>query len=301
MNELFDKLIIRFTFTAIVVITLFLYKHAHRLFYSRTQGPVIQKFFPSQNAADSFHLFSRILGIGIIFSELYFNMENGFFMASIDFLIVAISTFIIYLGSLYVIESIVLYNFEYSDEVIKKNNLPYSIICFSHALGIAFNLKIIIRVASESLMILLFLWPLTMVLLGLASKTYSFISKLKFENLLINKNMGVSISYMGFFLGCSLVVASSLNNELTEIRAYTIQVVLKLLLSAIILPIFLYGLKYLFNLKDHISIIDNAGDKETGDVDVNFGLHEGANFFTSCLLTVVVTGQIYFGSFYPSF
>ncbi len=301
MNELFDKLTLRFIFTAVILIALFLYKHTHRILYPSARTQILQRFFPSRNSADSFHLFSRILGIGIIFSEFYFKMDQGFLIATFDFLIRAISAFILYLGSLYVIESIVLYNFEYNDEVIKRKNLSYSLICLSHALGVALNLKIVLKVASESLIMLIFLWLLTMVLLGFATKTYTLMSRLSFNRLLLQKNMAVSVSYMGFFLGWSLIISSSLNNELLEIKWYTIQVILKILLSLIILPIFMYGLKYLFNLENDI---EKDGKSETQDlinVDVGYGIHEGACFFTSCLLTIVITGRVYFGNFYPVF
>ena len=296
MNELFDKLTLRFIFALVILAGLFLYKHTHRILYPSFKSRMFQRFFPGRNPTDNFHLLSRILGIGIIFSEFHFNVGQGLFMASFDFFVRSMSAFVLYLGSLYIIEGIVLYNFEYKDEIIRAKNLSYALVCFAHAVGIALNIKAILHAASESLIVLFFLWLLTMVLLGLATKAYPLTSKLNLNGLLVQKNMAVAVSYTGFFLGLSLIIASGLDNPLNEIRWYTIQIILKILLSLIILPVIIYGLKFLFKLENK-----NENTQDMANVEVGYGLQEGTSFFTSCLLTTVLTGQIYFENLYPIF
>ena len=123
MNEIFDKLVLRFVFIITIFLAIYAYKHLHRIIYPSLNRQIFQKFFPSKNEADTLHLFSRILGMGIIFSEFFFLMDQGFSYALLDFSLRAVFAFIIYLLSLFIIESIALYNFEYSGEILKRRNL----------------------------------------------------------------------------------------------------------------------------------------------------------------------------------
>ena len=301
MNELFDKLILRIVFAVFICVVLVLYKYAHRILYPTARQQIFQNFYPSKNSADTLHLFSRLLGVGIIFSEFYFKVSNGFAFATFDFLVRAVIGFAIYLVSIFVIESIVLYNFEYHDEVIKRKNFPYALISLSHALGAAYVLKTILKVASSSMIMLVFLWLFALVLLGFATKTFPIMSKLSFNRLLIQKNLAVAISYMGFFWGWALIISSALNIELIDIKWYSIQVILKILLSLIILPLFIFGIKFLFKLQDDLEKANKGESIDLNNVEVGYGIFEGVTFFTACFLTIVITGQVHFGTFYPIF
>ena len=135
MNELFDKLILRMVFALFLCLTLVLYRFVHHLIYPSNKGHIFSKFYPSKNSAESLHFFSRLLGIGIVFSEFHFDLDQGFLFAVIDFLIRAVVGFLVYLVSLYTVESIVLYNFDYHDEIVKRRNMPYALIGIAHALG----------------------------------------------------------------------------------------------------------------------------------------------------------------------
>lgn len=302
MNELFDKLILRIVFTAFVCLTLILYRFAHNILYPSNKGIIFQKFFPSKNSAESLHFFARLIGIGVVFSEFHFTLSEGFLYAMMDFFIRAVSGFLVYLISLYTIESVVLYNFEYHDEVVKRKSVPFALIGLAHVLGISLILKVILKTSGSSLVMLLFLWLFALVLIGFATKTFPIMSKLSFNRLLVQKNMAVSVSYFGFFMGWSLIVASSLNTELTQIKWYSIQVVLKILLSLIILPLFTKGIKLIFNLNDDLDKLVKVEDQQDNtNVEIGYGIYEGATFFTSCFLTIVITGRIQFGDFYPTF
>ncbi|WP_372651197.1 hypothetical protein [Halobacteriovorax sp.] len=302
MNELFDKLILRIVFTLFLCGILFLYKYAHSFLYPSSRTQIFKRFFPSKNSADTIHLFSRLIGIGIIFSEFYFTMSDKFYLVLIDFFIHATLISFIYLVSIYIIESIVLYNFEYHDEIIKRKNISYALISFSNSIAVAYILKGVSSVSQSSVIILLFLWLLAMVLLGFSTKSFSLISKLSFNRLLVQKNLAVAISYLGFIWGWALVINSSFDHELLNIKWYSIHVILKLILALIIIPIFRSGLIFIFKLQDDFNL-DNK-NKVTGSdssAEIGYGVYEGSIFFTSCFLTTVITGNINFGNFYPVF
>lgn len=146
MNELFDKLILRVVFTLFLCLVLFLYKYAHSFLYPSSRHQLFKRFFPSKNSSDTLHFFSRIIGVGIIFSESSFNMSEGIYYALFDFMIQSITICGTYLLSIYIIESIVLYNFEYHDEIIKRKNFSYSLISFANSLGLAYIIKTVVSV-----------------------------------------------------------------------------------------------------------------------------------------------------------
>lgn len=302
MNELFDKLILRIVLTVFICLILYLYKYAHVFLYPSSRQQLFKRFYPSKNSPDTLHLFSRILGIGILFTEFRFFMAEGFWFALLDFFIQAISACTLYLASIYIQESIVLYNFEYQDEIPKRKNFSYSLICFTHAIAMAYILKTIISVSEGSLVNLAFLWLLSMVLAGFASKTYSIMSKLSFNRLLVQKSMALSLSYLGFTWGWTVLIAGSLRHELIDIKWYGIQVILKLVLALIILPVFIKGLKMIFKMQDDLVLIESIeGKMEHDEVDLGYGVFEGAIYFTAAFLTTVITENIIFGDFYPIF
>lgn len=301
MNELFDKLILRFVFTLFLCGAIFLYKYAHTFLYPTARNQLFRRFFPSKNSCDTLHLFSRIIGIGIIFSEFYFNMSDGIYLALLDFSVDALIASTLFLGSIYIIESIVLYNFEYNDEITKRKNFAYALVCFAHSLGMAYIVKTVIAVSQTSLVMVFFLWLFAIVLVGFATKSYSLISKLSFNRLMVQKNLAVGASYLGFIWGWSLIIASSLQHELNDIKWYSIQVILKILLSLIIIPFFKKGLVFIFNFQDDLLEKNSEGKLVNSQAELGYGVYEGAIFFTSCFLTTVITGNIHFGTFYPVF
>ena len=117
MNELLDKLILRIIFSLFIIVLLAAYRFIHTFFYPSTRGDVLKKFYPSQNTAYSLQFFSRIIGVGIIFSSLFFHLNDGLGFAMLGFAIQTILAFILYLLSIYILESITLYNFEFDDDV----------------------------------------------------------------------------------------------------------------------------------------------------------------------------------------
>lgn len=300
MNEIFDKLILRIIFALYLCGILFFYRYAYSFLYPSVRTQMTKRFFPAKNLADTIHLFSRVIGVGILFSQFEFLLDHGFLIALFDFLLFATIGIFLYIVSTYLIESIVLHSFEYQDEVIKNKNVAYSIISFSHAIGVAYLINVVLSVSKQSLTMLIFLWLFAIVLIGITTKAYSYVSKLHFNRLLIQKNIGLSLSYSGFFLGLSIIISGALQHELIEIKWYAIHVILKTILALIIIPIFLKGLELIFHIQHDFNPQDQVSDSDVRDERViGYGLYEGAIFFTSCFLTKVITEQVLFGTFYP--
>jgi uncharacterized membrane protein YjfL (UPF0719 family) len=301
MNELFDKLILRIIFTLFMIFMLYAYRYAHVILYPSAKQKLLKRFFPAQNSSETIHLMSRILGIGIIFSEFYFFISDGIVFALIDFFIEATLAFCLYLISIFILDSIVLYNFEFEEEILKKKNFAYALVTLAHSLCTAYLIKVVLAVSNHSMIMFIFLWLFGIVLIGFSTKTFSHLSKLPFNRLLVQKNLGVSISYLGFLFGWTIIISSALNNELADVSWYSVQTLLKIVLSLIIIPIFRKGLLFVYRLQEEITpeIISEASDKQVKSL--GYGVFEGISFFSSCYLTTVITGNINFGTFYPVF
>jgi len=302
MNELFDKLIVRIVFSIFVCMMMVLYKYLHLIFYPSSRRKLLKKIYASKNPADTLHFYGRILGICIIFTQFQFTLSEGIWYAFLDFFIHGIIIFSIYLLSIYVIESITLYNFEYADEIQKRKNLGFAIICFANAISMAMVAKTILAVGKESFTMIIFLWLFGMVVLGFGSKAFPLVSRLGFSKLIISKNTTVAISYSGFIFGLTIIITNALDHQLTEIRYYIILVILKILLSTIIFPLFKYGILLAFKMKDELKEIARDGQlDELPDPTLGHGIFEAGTFLAACFLTQVITNNIDFGTFYPVF
>ena len=140
LEEQSDKLIIRIIFVFVVIGILYVYKYAHRILYPTTRNQIFKKMYPSLNSADTIHYLSRIIGFGIIFSYIQINVSNGIALSLFSLIFQSIVIMVIYLLTLFVGESIALYNFTYLDEINKRkkyglcNYLFFSVYfyCFAH-------------------------------------------------------------------------------------------------------------------------------------------------------------------------
>ena len=301
MNELFDKLILRVIFTFFIIFILYSYRYIHAALYPSSKQKILKRFYPAKNSSETVHLMARILGIGIIFSEFYFFISDGIIYSLLDFFIESSLAFLLFLISIFILDSIVLYNFEFEEEILKKKNFAYAIVTLAHSLCSAYLIKLVLAVSNHSIIMLVFLWLFGIVLLGFSTKTFSLISKLPFNRLLVQKNLGTSISYLGFLFGWTIIISSSLNNQLDEVSWYSIQTLLKIVLSLIIIPIFRKGLIVIFRLQEEVSqdLLSETSDNQIQSL--GYGVFEGVTFFSSCFLTTVITGNIHFGTFYPVF
>ena len=176
MNEIFDRLIVRILLVFFVSALFLVYKYAHFLFYPTTRRQISKVFDPSENPADTIHLFSRITGLAIVLSALNFDETGGFFLSLFHFITWGFLNSIIYLISIYLMESIILYHFEYKDEVLKKKNIVFGVVSMTHAISLSFVIREIIKQSENSFIILLILWLMSIVILGFTGKYFSFIS-----------------------------------------------------------------------------------------------------------------------------
>lgn len=300
MAEIFDRLIIRLLLAGFVCLMIYLYRYAHVLFYPSVKRQVLHRINPAENPADSLHLFSRLIGIALIFSSITFNETSGFFLSIFHFAVWGSIAIVLYLLSLYIVESIVFYNFDYTDEILKRKNMSYAVISFCHSIVIAFLSRTVMMEAENSLIILLVLWLYMLVIVGFSIKYYTFISRLSFNRLLIQKNLSLCFSYGGFSLGAGLIIASCFDQEHYDITIYCIQVLLKTILSLIIFPIFKKGLFYIFPVK----LGDSTRTDQQVDLDrqsLGYGFYEGAVFIAGAILTTMIVNRIQFGTIYPFF
>jgi uncharacterized membrane protein YjfL (UPF0719 family) len=298
MAEIFDRLIIRILLAGFVCLMIYLYRYAHVIFYPSVKRQVLKKIHPADNPADTLHLFSRVIGISIIFSSISFNETSGFFLSLFHFAVWGTIAIILYLLSLYIIESVVFYNFDYTDEILKRKNMCYAFISFCHAIVIAYLSHTVMIEAENSLVILLVLWLYMLVIVGFSVKYFSFISKLSFNRLMIQKNLSLCFSYGGFSLGAGFLIASCFDQEHYDITVYVIQVLLKTILSLIIFPLFKRGLAKIFPVK--------VGDGDENHVDtdrqsIGYGIYEGCLFVSGAILTTMIVNRIQFGTIYPFF
>lgn len=300
MAEIFDRLVIRLLLAGFVCLMIYLYRYAHVIFYPTVKRQVLKKIHPAENPADTLHLFSRIVGIAIIFSSITFNETSGFFLSIFHFAVWGTIAIVLYLLSLYIVESVVFYNFDYTDEILKRKNMSYAFISFCHALVIAYLTRTVMIEAENSLIILLVLWLYMLVIVGFSVKYYTFISKLTFNRLLIQKNLSLCFSYGGFTLGAGFVIASCFDQEHYDITVYCIQVLLKTILSLIIFPIFKKGLVRIFPIK----LGEERGLEGHIDNDMQslgYGFFEGCVFISAAILTTMIVNRIQFGTIYPFF
>ncbi|MFP5459185.1 MAG: hypothetical protein ACLGG7_10655 [Bacteriovoracia bacterium] len=300
MNEIFDRLLIRFILVGVVCGVLFIYKYAHALFYPTVKQQVTKRFYPAQNPADTLHLFARLIGFTVILSSLGFDESHGIFLSIFHFLVWGTLTCALYLISLFVIESIVLYNFEYKDEILKRQNLSYALVCVSHAIAVAHVTRAVVDQSENSLVILLVLWLLSMVFLGFGAKYFALLSKLNFERLITQQKTTAAFSYLGFTLGLGWLIGESFEQEHYDITMYCVQVLLKLLLALIIYPLFKLGLEYVFRTRIYAA----GPDQVHQDVDQQnwgYGFYECAIFVASAILTSMIVNHIQFDTIYPFF
>lgn len=302
MNEIFDRLIIRVIFSVFILLLIFLYRYAHRVLYPSAKKQLFRKFYPSQNSADSIHMFSRIIGICLIYSTLGFNENTGVFVSLFHFFVWGILSFSIYLLSIYLTESISLYNFTYTDEILKRKNMSYAVVSFSIAVCIATLVRKVVIESEFSIILLVMFWLYALVLFGLCIKMYRFASRLKFNQLMIQKNLGLAFSFSGYLFGINTIILTAFNQEHLDIKRYAVQVTLSVLLSLIIFPIFQKGIKFIFKIQEDLSSQEsNYQVNEVETPEIGYGIYEGIVFYSSALLTSVIIGQVQFGIIYPFF
>lgn len=298
MNDILDIFLIRIFFVLVVCGLIFIYKFFHFFLYPSSKNQFLKNFYPSQNPAETIILFSRILGLGLIFGKFTIFLNQGFFFATFDFILSALITFFLYALSIYILESIVLSNFEYVNEVTRKNNICYALVSAAFSLGIPVIFQVYLTHSvfnyAHNIVYIIFMWFFTIVLLGFAVKSYPFASKLNFENLLGQKSYALGLSYFGFFSAWIIIIASALNQPIRDIKQYGFELVLKIILSLLILPLFKLMLNFIFRIQEDLDI--KHSEEKSYLPSYGFGIYEGVLLMTSAYMTTLVTSNIKFPS-----
>jgi hypothetical protein len=178
--------------------------------------------------------------------------------------------------------------------------MSYAVVSFCHAIVIAYLTRTVMLEADNSLIIMLVLWLYMLVIVGFSVKYYTFISKLSFNRLMIQKNLSLCFSYGGFSLGAGFIIASCFDQEHYDITIYCIQVLLKTVLALIIFPLFKRGLVKIFPIK----LGEERGHEGLADTDMQslgYGFYEGCLFIAGAILTTMIVNRIQFGTIYPFF
>lgn len=293
MNEIFDKLLVRVLFSILIIISLLIYKYAHYIFYPRGRKQLFRKIYPSENPSDTLHLFSRIIGISIIFSSLEFNEFTAIGAGIFHFFVWSIFSLVLYLVSLYIMESIILYNFTYMDEILKKKNMTYAVVCLAIAVNLSFLIRLIISESNKSLIIMIILWLFALVMFGFATKLYQFVTKLSFNKLIIHNKIALGLSYSGYLVGVTTILCTAFINETHNIRSYIVGIILRVILGMILFPLFIKGIRFAFKIQDDLKKPDNPS--------IGYGIYEASLLTTSAIFAATIIGHVYFGTIYPFF
>jgi hypothetical protein len=136
-----------------------------------------------------------------------------------------------------------------------------------------------------------------MVLVGFSIKLYPFIFNQSLNRHVVQKNLSVAITYLGFIIGNTLVVLAAFPNKQLSFEWYSIYVFTSLLLLVLMTALIFWGLKRVFRVnEDYVGDLVEDTNKEP---EVGHGIHNAILYFCSSYLAIIITSKITFGSFYP--
>lgn len=295
MNEIFDKLLIRVILCLLIFGILFSYRYVHFLIFKRIRRFTLRSIYPEKNLAHGIFIASRLVGFVIIVNAQQIDLSNGLFFAISSLLINSLISLLLFLVSTYVYESIVLYNFTTEDEVIRRQNLSFSVVNGGLSICAALILTTINKVAGESLINLLFLWLFSLVIFGGSTKLFNLIFKINLSRSIVQHHLPTSFHYIGFLSSWVIVITTVIDHPILNYQRYILKTLIDLVLNVIIFPLFFIGVNYVFYIKK----LQNIKEREVKEIS-SFGTFEGILLFISALLTVMITSNIKFGTFYPT-
>lgn len=287
----FFHLNLNFKLVALSILTFtFIYKNFHVFLFPSPRSKFVSLRFKPVNTADLVHLFSRFIGIILVYSKIYTMSSVEEFMAW-----TAIG-FLLYLVSLFISENIIFFNFNYHDEVFRNPNYAYVMVNFINSVCQGLIISKILDISDGSIMNLIVFWLQSLVIYGVSTRLFKYISPLSFNSLLIQKNIGLAIAYSGFLLGNTVILISALTIENFDLVDFIVQVLLKVNLGILIMPLFYYGLSYIFK------IVIKAETKSSDQLaHLGQGVYGCSIYLVGAYLTSVIVAQIHFGTIYPFF
>ncbi len=292
MEEVLDRFVILMTYGIVLAVILYFYRFAHLFLYPNGEKQYTRVFHPDKNKADTLHYFGRMIGLCYILLAFEVHTLNNIIVDFIHILIWGVVSFLLYLLSLYICESILFYDFDYKTEIHKKENFSFALISFSIACSLSIILNQLIIESDSSFIILLILWLLCMVLFGVFSKLFKFYSSLNVIEDVHKQKLGAPLIFSVFIVALALIISVSLQQKHFELQSYMLRVVLKVLLSLTILPVFLKALPKLFPAKNLTDSLRN----EHGETNLSQGIYESGLLITATLLTLSVVFKINFES-----
>lgn len=274
----------------LVLITLYRIIHPYLFQFKREVKQWI-RFIPL-NSLDLIHLFSRLLGIAIIFGQInIYNFSSGGY-----FLFWCLLGFSFYLISILITENIIFYNFNYHDEILRKENFSYILVNFTNSVCQGLLISYVFQHSGSSFTSLIIFWLLILVLYGSTTRLFKYFNQLPFNSLMIQKNLGLGIAYSGFLLGNTYILSAAFNHEYYEISNFLIKVLLKGTLGVLIIPLFLMSLRWIFPVP-----IKTELNTQESTLNLGLGIYSFSLYLVAALLTSIIVGQIHFGTIYPFF
>ncbi len=297
MNELIDKLAIQCLFLLIIFIIGFIFNYTYSFFYTEQRLLTLKNFYPSKNSPHSIHFFSRFFSLLFILGSININIGSSLLFSLLYFAFIAILLFGLFLASLYILDSITLYNFEFDVEILSKKNYSYALISASNSIAVAFLLKNISLISFDSIINLIFIWLFSIMLIGFSIKLFPYVFNQSLNRHVVQKNLSISLTYMGFILGNSLAITSCFPKIQLSLEWYSIHIITSALLLIMVISFIFFAMKKTLRIKQ-----DYKGDLiEETDVEpeVGNGVYNGISYFTACYVAIIVINHIQFGSFYP--
>ena len=273
----------------------FSYRYIHFLFFKRIKKLTLRSIYPEKNLAHAIFISSKLIGFVIIVNSQIIDLSNGLFLAISSLFIDSIIGLGLYIASIYVFESIVLYNFTTEDEVIRRQNLSFSIVSAGLSISAALIITTVNKVAGQSLINLLFLWLFSLVIFGASTKLFNLIFRINLSRSIVQHHLPTSFHYIGFIASWVIIISTVIDQPIVNYGRYILKTLIDIVLNIIIFPLFIIGINHVF----HIKKLENIKDREVKEIS-NFGTFEGIVLFISALLTVMITSNIRFGTFYPT-
>ena len=255
----------------------------------------MRSIYPEKNLPHALFLVSRLIGFVIILGGQKVELSNGLLSAVFNLLFDSGLLIILYLVSIYVFESIVLYSFTIEDEIIRRKNLSFSVVSSGLSISAATIVSSIAEVSDGSLFNLSFLWLLTLVLFGLSTKLFDLIFKFNLTRSIVQHHLPSAFHYIGFIASWVIIISSIIDHEIMNHQKYILKTLLDMVLNVIIFPIFYLGVSKIFYINKFRNITENKENEIS-----SFGTFEGLLLFASAILTIMITTNIKFGSFYPT-
>lgn len=291
MKHILDSLLIKSLFFLIIMSFIFIFRKVHIILAAREIRNNHKKIFPNRNHIDTIHFFSRLLAIGILISSFSINIYQDLMSNLLHFISWTSISMVVYFISLYFVEGIILYPFEYLEEVHNRKNYTYVIISACLSTCLAFLIKTVFFQVGFLLFFTVVTYTLILVIFTLLLKFYSAVSHFNLKNSISKKDLGASFSFSGYTIGVTIICLFSLKNPIGPNNHQLLQVVSQVLLGIILFPLFKKVIIYIFKIQEKHTISEAAGSGERIS-KLGYGVFEGSVFCLASVFTSILMPSI---------